>query len=126
MATNAKIYEQRPWGMFWILRENRDGNSVEKRIQVLPSQRLSLQSHKLRSEDWYIESGHGTVTLDDQEIKVYAADRIHIPKGAKHRIRNDSDELALVFHESTKGIFDEHDIERYEDDYDRDSSWTNQ
>lgn len=127
MPKNAELHEIRPWGQFWIIgyHATKDNESVEKRIQVLPNQRLSLQSHDLRSEKWFIESGHGTVTLDNEIRKVYAGDSIEIAIGVIHRIKNDSDEIALVFFERTYGKFDEHDITRYEDDYDRDSSWKN-
>ncbi len=118
-AENAskKDIESRPWGFFQILSDESDHKV--KRITVKPAKRLSLQSHRRRQEHWYIVSGKGRMTLDDDDFRVKSGDSVDIAKGAAHRIENIGEEN-LVFVEIQIGdYFGEDDIVRYEDDYGR-------
>lgn len=111
------LFEIRPWGRFDILSET----AVEKRkrITVNPGQRLSLQSHQHRAEEWTVESGEADVTLNDEVIRLGPGESIIIPQGARHRASNPGD-VPLVFTEIQTGTyFGEDDIKRYEDDYER-------
>jgi mannose-6-phosphate isomerase len=113
--TNA--YEQRPWGSFTVL-EDADDHKV-KRIVVLPGKRLSYQRHNQRSEHWFVVSGYGVVTLDDQDRIVGPAQAIDIAVGVAHRIECTGD-VPLVFIEVQYGdYFGEDDIVRLSDDYGR-------
>ena len=108
---------ERPWGR-WLVLETGDGFCV-KRIEVEPGQRLSLQFHHHRSEDWIIVGGQGLVECDAETIEVSAGDRVRIPLRSHHRIRN-MGEKVLVFIEVQHGaLLDENDIVRIEDDYGR-------
>ena len=108
---------ERPWGR-WRVLETGDGFCV-KRIEVEPGQRLSLQYHHHRSEDWIIVGGAGLVECDAEKLQVRAGDRVRIPLLAHHRIRNTGD-ATLVFIEVQHGShLDENDIVRVEDDYGR-------
>ncbi len=110
----------RPWGSYTILNGDDHSGYKVKRIDVLPLQRLSLQSHNYRSEYWTIVSGEGLVELGDTSIKVNKESTIHIKKGEKHRIQNTSSTEPLVFIEVQIGEYlGEDDIIRYEDDYKR-------
>lgn len=131
---NAKVYEERPWGNFRVLHAHKilkvhkpkgPEDEVIKIISVKPRQRLSLQRHMLRGEEWTILSGKGKVYLNDKEIPVGVGQVITVPPKTWHRIANTSTKNNLVFLEITNGTFDEHDIERKEDDYKRDSNWKN-
>lgn len=51
---HAKV--NRPWGSYTVLEEDPEGFKL-KRIEVAPGARLSLQSHKHRSEHWVVVSG---------------------------------------------------------------------
>ena len=107
----------RPWGSFIVLFS--DQNCQVKKLDVSPGQRLSLQSHKLRHEHWFVVKGAGKAQVDDAEIILHPGDSVDIPVGTKHRISNDSDDL-LVFIEVQTGVsFDEEDIQRFEDDFGR-------
>ena len=107
----------RPWGYFEVLAEERDHKV--KRIFVLPGQLLSLQRHRRRNEHWYLVSGAGTVTLNNEALPFEVGAAIDIPCGAWHRVRNTGD-AALVFIEIQTGTyFGEDDIERKADDYGR-------
>lgn len=111
------VFEYRPWGYFEILKDTE--NFKSKVIRVNPHSQLSYQSHAKREEHWTITQGSGEVVLNDQVIPVKAGSHIHIPLGAKHRMRNNSSEM-LEFVEVQLGTyFGEDDIVRYQDDYSR-------
>lgn len=110
-------FEVRPWGRFDVLFDDSDFKS--KVITVDPGAQLSYQSHEKRAEHWIVVRGHGEVVLDDKVVPVSSGDHIHIPIGAKHRMRN-TGEIPLKFVEVQLGsYFGENDIIRYEDDYKR-------
>ncbi|WP_415061886.1 mannose-1-phosphate guanylyltransferase/mannose-6-phosphate isomerase [Bdellovibrio sp.] len=111
------VYEYRPWGYFEIIKDTEHFKS--KMIRVNPHSQISYQSHAKREEHWTIARGSGEVVLNDQVIPVKAGSHVHIPLGAKHRIRNNTEAL-LEFVEVQLGTyFGEDDIVRYEDDYRR-------
>jgi len=115
--------DTRPWGM-WEVLETGHENGEEfciKRITVNPGGVLSLQSHKLRRENWTLESGTLEVTRDKEIITLTPGQNIDIPLGAVHRMANRSDTPAIV-REIQRGICREDDIIRYEDIYGRTAS----
>jgi mannose-1-phosphate guanylyltransferase/mannose-6-phosphate isomerase len=111
------VFEKRPWGTFEILRDTADFKS--KVIVVNPHSQLSYQSHAKRAEHWIITRGHGEVVLNDQIIPVKAGAHVHIPLGAKHRMRNTSSENLEFVEVQLGSYFGEDDIVRYQDDYQR-------
>ncbi len=111
------VYDLRPWGRFEVLRDTDEFKS--KVIDVDPGQRLSYQSHEHRSEHWIIVRGRPEVILDDETIQLEPGDHIYIPQGAKHRIRNPTDEPVTFVEVQLGTYFGEDDIMRYQDDYDR-------
>ncbi|MBC7396802.1 MAG: cupin domain-containing protein, partial [Bdellovibrionales bacterium] len=111
------VFEKRPWGEFEILRDTAHFKS--KVIIVNPHSQISYQSHAKRAEHWIMTRGQGEVVLNDQVIPVKAGSHVHIPVGAKHRIRNNT-AAELEFVEVQLGTyFGEDDIVRYQDDYRR-------
>jgi len=111
---------ERPWGHYIKFFEE-DGVWV-KRVEVKPGARLSLQKHKHRSEKWNIVTGKGLVTLDDKEIPVEAGSVIDVPLGAVHRIANVGDSKLVFIEVACGDHLSEDDIERIQDDYDREVS----
>ena len=109
--------EDRPWGSFEILYE--EDNLKVKKIVVKPGKRLSLQSHKQRSENWVVIGGNAVVTLDEEEITRSANQSIFIPAGARHRIANYGEEDVVFIEVQTGSYLGEDDIIRYEDDFNR-------
>lgn len=107
----------KPWGCYLDI--ERTPTSVFKRITVNPGCRLSLQSHRFRSEVWYIEVGFAKIIIDDDIIKMGYGSSINIPTGSKHRVENLSKDFDLVIFEVQSGVCSEDDITRYEDDYGR-------
>ncbi len=109
--------DRRPWGFYEVLSDKNDHKV--KRITVNPGKRLSLQSHKMRSEHWIVVKGKGVVTINDNNFELGEGESIDIVKGAAHRILN-PDEIPLVFIEIQMGdYFGEDDIIRFEDDFGR-------
>lgn len=107
----------RPWGTYTILHD--DDTCKVKIIEVLPGQRLSLQSHEKRTEFWVITEGEGLMTLGNFNFKLKQGDRIKIPVKTKHRIKNIGNTILKFIEVQTGTYFGEDDIIRYEDDYGR-------
>jgi mannose-1-phosphate guanylyltransferase/mannose-1-phosphate guanylyltransferase/mannose-6-phosphate isomerase len=110
-------FEVRPWGDFEVLRDTPSFKS--KILRVLPGHRLSYQSHRHRSEHWIVVRGNPEVVLDGAVHRLAPGDHIAVPQGARHRIRNPGDELVEIVEVQLGTSFDEDDIERHEDDYQR-------
>ncbi len=116
-TVGVHTFEKRPWGDFEILRE--DNQFKSKIIRIDPGHQFSLQSHAKREEHWVVTRGSGEVVLNDKVVPVKAGTYIHIPLGAKHRMRNTGN-VELEFIEVQIGsYFGEDDIVRYQDDYQR-------
>ncbi len=113
----SPLFDRRPWGSFTVLDE---GPTFKvKRIEVLPSKRLSYQRHARRAEHWMVVEGAARVTLDGREIALGCGETVDIPVGAAHRVENPG-EGPLVFIEIQRGDYlGEDDIVRLEDDFGR-------
>ena len=110
-------FEERPWGNYTVIYT--DDTCQVKKLVVHPGKRLSLQSHKFRSEHWFIVSGQGVAQLDGVEITVAPGDSIDVPVKSKHRISCDTEAPLVVIEVQTGSSFTEEDIVRYEDDFGR-------
>lgn len=113
----AHPFETRPWGGFEILADEKSFKS--KRVTIDPGAQLSYQSHAKRSEHWVIISGRAEVVLNEKVIGLGPGESIHIPVGAKHRMRNPGDQPLVFVEVQTGSYFGEDDIVRYQDDYNR-------
>jgi mannose-6-phosphate isomerase len=110
----------RPWGRYDILDVQADHQV--KRIEVLPSGRLSYQRHQRREEFWIVISGRALLTLNDVDSEHGPGEVMLVPLGSKHRVACVGDEK-LVFIEVQRGdYFGEDDIERFSDDYGREGT----
>ena len=109
--------EERPWGRFKNLFESAE--TKVKLIEVDPHQRLSYQSHKSRSEFWVVIRGRAKIVLNDEDIELKSGESIRIPKEARHRLANETDEILQVIETQTGSYFGEDDIIRYQDDWAR-------
>ena len=107
--------EDRPWGRFEKFHENQ--LSTVKLIYIKANSRLSLQYHRQRWEFWKVIKGTAQVELDGKIIEVKEEENIVIPKGAKHRVKALNNNCVIL--EISYGNFDENDIVRIEDDYER-------
>ena len=109
--------EHRPWGTFTILDEG--ANYKVKQIMVLPSQHLSLQSHKHRSEHWVVVAGQASVENNGEVLTLYANQSTYIQQRHKHRLSNNTDTPVIIIEVQTGSYLGEDDIERFDDIYDR-------
>lgn len=108
---------ERPWGRYEVILEG-SGYKV-KRITVEPGGRLSLQSHKQRSEHWIVVSGIAKITINDTVQRLEAGKSAYIPLGSKHRLENEEEEAMALIEVQLGDYLGEDDIKRYEDIYGR-------
>lgn len=118
----------RPWGVYYVLEDS--PIYKVKKIIVNPGYRLSLQSHKMRSEHWVVVSGVATVDIrtpeygDIEQIRVFTANEsCHIPTNHLHRLANNGTEPLAVVEVQCGDYTGEDDIVRYEDDFERGNNW---
>lgn len=116
-TTGNQQIEVRPWGTFQVILETHSFKL--KCITVFVNSQISYQSHAKREEHWTIISGEGEVVLNDRIIKVQPSTHVHIPLGAKHRIRNTGTSNIELIEVQLGSYFGEDDIVRYSDDYGR-------
>lgn len=108
----------RPWGFYKTVFLNQ--HTRAKILCVYPEQALSLQYHHHREEHWMVVSGQGEVTLGTSVKKVAPGDYIFIPQDVIHQLRNASSREMLMINEVQLGeAFDEDDIIRVNDPYER-------
>lgn len=113
---HAKVH--RPWGSYTVLEQDTERFKI-KRIEVAPGARLSLQSHRQRSEHWVVVSGTATVTNGEEVITVHKNQSTYIPIGTKHRLENRDSEPLHIVEIQVGEYLGEDDIQRYEDNYGR-------
>jgi mannose-1-phosphate guanylyltransferase/mannose-6-phosphate isomerase len=110
--------ETRPWGSFRRLVHAEP--CTVKVLIVNPGERLSLQSHRHRSELWLFLDEGGVVEIDGETTTPAVGETRFIACGAKHRLAAAPEAPAPVrVVEMGFGTFDEDDIVRYDDQYGR-------
>ena len=108
---------KKPWGSYNTFEKDKD--YLLKIITVNPGEKLSLQSHQHRSEQWLIISGIATVECDGKISHLNRNESIFIPQCSKHRLSNENKEILKVFEAQYGDRLSESDIIRYQDEYDR-------
>ena len=112
-----KYKEERPWGNFEQFCHNEQ--VTVKIINVKPNEQLSLQFHNKRDEFWQIVQGQALIIIGDKVIEGKTDDEFFIPKKTNHRIETKDSSVKIL--EVSYGHFDENDIVRLEDKYNRNS-----
>lgn len=105
----------RPWGSF-----NQYAHNEEVTVSLMTvkaGQQLSLQSHSGRAELWVAVDDGAVVQVGDTMYHPAAGDEIWIPAGARHRLSSNGPEVRVL--EVAFGNWQQDDITRYADDYDR-------
>lgn len=106
----------RPWGKFEQYAFN-EACTVSL-MEVKPGMRLSLQSHTGRAELWIVLDDGARIQVGD-EIRTYrAGDHIWIPAEERHRLACVGEKPCRVL-EVAFGNWQQEDITRYEDDFQR-------
>ena len=108
----------RPWGSYTVLDDKGTGFKI-KRIEVVPGGRLSLQSHKHRSEHWVVVRGTATVTNGDNVLTLTPGQSTYIPLGALHRLENSGHIPVEIVEVQVGEYLGEDDIQRFDDVYGR-------
>ncbi len=105
---------KRPWGSFkqFVLNEK----CTVKILEVKPKQKLSLQLHKKREEEWHFLTD-GIVQIGKRKKRMKEGETVKIGKNVPHRLIAGNKE-ALVL-EISRGNFNEKDEIRLEDKYGR-------
>jgi mannose-1-phosphate guanylyltransferase/mannose-6-phosphate isomerase len=111
------VTTKRPWGYYTVLEEGK-GYKIKK-IVVDPGARLSLQSHKKRSEHWVVITGIARVTRGEEVVKIRVNESTYIPRGVKHRLENPYKTPLSIIEVQSGGYLEEDDIIRYDDDFER-------
>jgi mannose-6-phosphate isomerase-like protein (cupin superfamily) len=109
--------EVKPWGAYFVLEEGH-GFKV-KRIVVTPGGRLSLQSHKHRSEHWTVIAGEATVTVGEAVTLLGRGEAADIPVGFPHRLENFGNVDVELIEVQFGDYLGEDDIVRHHDVYNR-------
>ena len=109
----------KPWGYYKSL--DLDEGFQIKKIYVNAESKLSLQSHKHRSEHWVILKGTATIIIDQNTYELNVNESIYIPLGSKHRLENNTKKELIVGELQIGDYLGEDDIIRYEDIYNRET-----
>jgi mannose-6-phosphate isomerase-like protein (cupin superfamily) len=112
---NQRYIIEKPWGRFEQFVKNEP--VTVKIITVNPNECLSLQYHHKREEFWKILSGRAELILGDAIMQANEGDEFFIEKEQKHRIKAYDMQVKML--EISFGDFDEEDIVRLEDKYQR-------
>lgn len=107
----------RPWGWHDTLTDVR-GHKV-KHIHVSGGKRISLQSHRQRSEHWLVVYGVAHVTIEGREFELQVGQSCDVAVSELHRLSNYGRDPLGVIEVQIGEHLSEDDIERFEDDYGR-------
>lgn len=114
---------EKPWGSYQII----DENPVTKILAINPGGMLSLQAHKHRGETWipldtgliaYISRDRSPMPRDHEATLMLHGNTYSVPVFAQHRLINPTDKTIKLI-EIMNGHYDEDDIVRFQDIYDR-------
>jgi len=108
---------ERPWGAYTVL-EVGERYKI-KRLFIKPGARLSLQTHRHRSEHWVVVSGTARVTKGTDIYNVHPNESTYIPMSTKHRLENMGKVPLQIIEVQNGEYLGEDDIERLSDDYKR-------
>ncbi|MBI5048857.1 MAG: mannose-1-phosphate guanylyltransferase/mannose-6-phosphate isomerase [Deltaproteobacteria bacterium] len=108
---------ERPWGSYTVL-ETGERYKI-KRLFIKPGARLSLQTHRHRSEHWVVVSGTAHVTKGAEIYNVHPNESTYIPISTKHRLENPGKVPLQIIEVQNGEYLGEDDIERIDDDYKR-------
>lgn len=107
---------KRPWGSFTRFTDNEV--STVKLLNITKGEEFSLQYHQTRTEFWRVMSGHPKIVFGEETFdNVEPGIEFVITPHTNHRISAPIDDVVVL--EISTGQFDEDDIVRLEDKYNR-------
>lgn len=102
--------DSRPWGT-WEVLEAGQGYCL-KRLILNPSQQISKQRHKHRTETWIIVAGSGKILIGENWHDAQPGSIFRIPKYEIHQLKSSAAGITVI--ELQQGeILVEEDIERF-------------
>ncbi len=107
----------RPWGNYVSIFKGT--NFQLKLINVNSNSKLSVQSHKKRSEHWIVIKGRASVEIDGKENTLCENEHCFIPCESIHSLENKDEELLQILELQYGEYLGEDDIIRYSDIYGR-------
>ncbi len=107
--------EDRPWGKFERYIKNE--KCTVKILNLNPNSQTSLQYHHKRDEWWKVIKGSIVIIVDNNEYRLTENESFFIKRGSKHQIINLENSSIIL--EISTGDFDEEDIVRLRDIYNR-------
>lgn len=111
----SSVTTKRPWGSFTRFTNNEI--STVKILNITKGEEFSLQFHNHREEFWKIMKGSPEITIGEDIFHPIEGEEFTVGIGVKHRISAPQDDVVVL--EISKGEFDEEDIVRIEDKYNR-------
>ena len=103
--------EVRPWeetcGQIRCLIEEKDGAAAEVHHVEIHDARLHY--HERTDEIYYVISGRGTMTLDNEEVELHQGVVVYVPRGVRHRARGELTVLVVCVPPGVLG--DVHELE---------------
>jgi mannose-6-phosphate isomerase len=106
----------RPWGSFEQYAHNRE--VTVSLMTVEPGKRLSMQSHTGRAELWIVLDEGAVIEVNDVVYDHPAVgEKIWIPVNSRHRLSSTQKSVRVL--EVAFGNWQQEDITRYADDYNR-------
>ncbi|HEY4508927.1 MAG TPA: phosphomannose isomerase type II C-terminal cupin domain [Candidatus Paceibacterota bacterium] len=109
------VTSKRPWGSFTRFTNNEP--STVKILHINKGEEFSLQYHTHRQEFWKIIHGNPEVIIGDKTEHPVEGEEFIIMPHTNHRISAPFGDVLVL--EISKGQFDEDDIVRIEDKYNR-------
>ena len=83
--------EVQPWietcGQIRCLVEEKDGAAAE--VHHVQIHDAKLHYHERTNEFYYVIAGHGTLTLDGEEVELHPGVVVYVPRGVKHKARGE-------------------------------------
>ena len=110
-------FVERPWGSFRQYAHNEP--VTVSLMTVLPGQRLSLQSHTGRAELWIVLDDGAVVQVGEETRSYRAGEEIWINANEKHRLSCAAGNQPVRVLEVAFDNWQQEDIRRYADDYQR-------
>jgi mannose-6-phosphate isomerase-like protein (cupin superfamily) len=103
--------EVRPWeetcGQIRCLIEEKDGAAAE--VHHVEIHDAKLHYHERTDEIYYVISGRGTMTLDNEEVELHQGVVVYVPRGVRHRARGELTVLVVCVPPGVLG--DVHELE---------------
>ncbi len=98
------------WGTSEVL--DRNENFQVKRLIIYPGKIHALHKHDMRSEQWTVVQGIGTITIGKETKDYYPKESVYVPVGVEHAVSNYQNEDLILIEVSVGSEISEEDSVR--------------